>query len=57
MAEDDGSNLEISDGSPALLEELLARTGAPPPDDDDKPEPQSEAARKFREWLDRTAPD
>jgi hypothetical protein len=59
MAEDDGPDLEIRDGSPALLEELLARTrpSKRPPAAVDKPEPQSEAERIFQEWLDRTAPE
>jgi hypothetical protein len=59
MAEDDRPSLEIRDGSPAMLEDLLARTqpSETPPGGGDKPEPQSAAARKFGEWLDRTAPD
>jgi hypothetical protein len=59
MAENDGPNLEIRDGSPAMLEELLARTqpNKRPPAPVDKAEPQSEAARIFQEWLDRTAPE
>jgi hypothetical protein len=54
MAENDGSNLEIRDGSPELLEELLAghctcgTHQAGPHEKPRRPEPQSEAARIFR---------
>jgi hypothetical protein len=55
MDENDGSGLEIRDGTPAALEALLAGTH-PEGSDEDKPAPRSEAARIFGEWLDRNPP-
>jgi hypothetical protein len=60
MDENDGSGLELRDGTPAALEALIAGTctcGAHPAGPhEDLPEPQSEAARMFAAWLDRTPP-
>jgi hypothetical protein len=64
MDENDGCGLEIHDGSPEALEALLAgrcTCGAHPPGPhreqrEDLPEPRSETARIFADWLDRTAP-
>ena len=64
MDENDGSGLEIRDGTAAGLEALLAGTctfGTHPPGPHeephkDLPEPQSEAARTFAAWLDRNPP-
>jgi hypothetical protein len=55
MDENDGSGLEIRDGTLAALEALLAGTRPERPDED-KPAPRSEAARIFSEWLDRNPP-
>ena len=60
MDENDGSGLEIRDGTPEALEALLAgqcTCGAHPPGPHkDPPEPRSETARIFADWLDQTAP-
>ena len=60
MDENDGSGLEIHDGTPADLEALLAGTctcGTHPSGPyQDKPAPRSEAARVFAAWLDRNPP-
>ena len=64
MDENDGSGLEIRDGTAAGLEALLAGNctcGTHPqgPHEEplaDLPEPRSEAARMFADWLDRNPP-
>ena len=60
MDENDGSGLEIRDGTPAALEALLAGTCTcgthPGGTHQDKPAPRSEAARMFADWLDRNPP-
>ncbi len=64
MDENDGSGLEIREGTAAGLEALLAghcTWGAHPPGpheepQEDRAEPQSEAARIFANWLDRNPP-
>jgi hypothetical protein len=60
MDENDGSGLEIRDGTPAALEALLAGActcGAHPDGPhEDKTAPRSEAARVFADWLDRNPP-
>jgi hypothetical protein len=64
MEENDGSGLEIREGTAADLEALLAGhctcgahpAGAHEEPREDLPAPQSEAARMFAAWLDRNPP-
>jgi hypothetical protein len=64
MDENDGSGLEIREGTAADLEALLAgectcgahRAGRHEQPRKDLPAPRSEAARIVADWLDRTSP-